>query len=339
MQSWDNLETNSFVSIVIPTWNSWKTLKHCLKALSSQTYPCSLFEVIVVNDGSADETGTSLGKLKFPFSLTYLWQKNKGRASARNLGVKYAKGEYILFLDADIIPTPTLIDQHISRYKSKRKIYVQGKVIPHPKASILGKYCTIQMNAGIKVHPLTWNLSIKKKDLYSVGLFNEKEFQEYGYEDFDLGIRLQKINVSLFYAKQATAYHHSTGDLQSFIWKSWELGKSFIKFIRLHPEVLNKTRERGYHQRYLQNLKDILHFHPAPLSQREKIVRTVKDLEGRKEPQSRKKLCDFYNLIMGHSFFEGAQTELNHFAQKKPIFAKRKPCPSKEAQLFQKEEK
>jgi glycosyltransferase involved in cell wall biosynthesis len=85
------------VSVVIPVYNAIDHIEECLASVINQRTPFSL-EVIVVDDGSTDGT---LEKLRSTSGLTCLAQSNRGPATARNSGIRHARGEYIAFLDAD----------------------------------------------------------------------------------------------------------------------------------------------------------------------------------------------------------------------------------------------
>ena len=88
------------VSVIVPVYNTQKYLDKCLKSLSKQTLKD--IEVIVVNDGSPDNSKKIISKYtnKYPNFKCYI-KENGGQASARNLGLKKAKGEYIGFVDSD----------------------------------------------------------------------------------------------------------------------------------------------------------------------------------------------------------------------------------------------
>ena len=100
---------NPRVSIVIPTY------QHCdfiLRTLSS-VFEQSLgdYEIIVVNDGSKDDTATVLAPLVDAGRITYIEQENRGQSHARNVGLSRARGEYIAFLDDDDIWPPEKLAQ------------------------------------------------------------------------------------------------------------------------------------------------------------------------------------------------------------------------------------
>lgn len=89
------------ISIIVPVYNSEKQLKKCLDSLMYQTL--SELEVIIVNDGSTDKSIKIINEYhkKFNSKIKVLSQPNKGQASARNLGIENASGEYIAFVDSD----------------------------------------------------------------------------------------------------------------------------------------------------------------------------------------------------------------------------------------------
>ena len=85
------------VSVVVPCFNQGRYLADCISSILNQTY--QVIEIIVINDGSTDET-KQVADL-FKDQIRYFYQLNKGASAARNAGIRYAKGKYIQFLDAD----------------------------------------------------------------------------------------------------------------------------------------------------------------------------------------------------------------------------------------------
>ena len=88
------------LSIIVPIYNVELYLLDCLKSLESQTV--QEFEIIMINDGSTDGSGDiARNYMKNHKNVRYIEQENRGLSEARNEGLKYARGEYILFLDSD----------------------------------------------------------------------------------------------------------------------------------------------------------------------------------------------------------------------------------------------
>jgi len=92
---------NPKVSIIIPVYNAEKTLSYCLNSILEQTY--KNFEIILINDGSVDKSLKIISeyKSKHPEVIRTFSQRNLGVATARNNGIKYAKGKYLFFIDND----------------------------------------------------------------------------------------------------------------------------------------------------------------------------------------------------------------------------------------------
>ncbi len=88
------------VSVVIPVYNSEKYVEKCIQSVMAQTLPD--LEIIIINDGSTDESGRILRELTQKDSrIVLLEQANQGVAAARNQGVEKATGKYITFVDGD----------------------------------------------------------------------------------------------------------------------------------------------------------------------------------------------------------------------------------------------
>ena len=88
------------ISVIVPVYNAEKHLKDCIDCLLSQDFD-QKFEILVIDDASTDKSQKIIKEYKSPLIKLVSLKKNKGPASARNEGIKIAKGEYIYFLDAD----------------------------------------------------------------------------------------------------------------------------------------------------------------------------------------------------------------------------------------------
>lgn len=99
------------ISIIIPIYNVEKYLKKCLDSVINQTFQDT--EIILVNDGSPDNSQIIVNeyKKKYPKKIKFYIKENGGLSSARNYGLKYAKGEYILFIDSDDYIDCTMVEK------------------------------------------------------------------------------------------------------------------------------------------------------------------------------------------------------------------------------------
>ena len=91
---------NLKVSVIIPAYNAENDIEHCIESIISQTYKNT--EIIIVNDGSKDNTKKILEKLNNKYeNIIIINQKNNGVSASRNAGINMASGDYLMFVDSD----------------------------------------------------------------------------------------------------------------------------------------------------------------------------------------------------------------------------------------------
>lgn len=120
--------TDPLVSVIIPCYNQGQFLAEAIDSVLAQTYPH--VEIIVVNDGSTDNTvdvAASYGD-----KIKYIWQENSGVSVARNRGILESRGDYLQFLDADDLITPLKLSQQLEAffmYPEVGVVYSEGRYI------------------------------------------------------------------------------------------------------------------------------------------------------------------------------------------------------------------
>jgi glycosyltransferase involved in cell wall biosynthesis len=107
------------VSVVIPAYNHARYVGEAIRSVLAQTFQD--FEVIVVDDGSTDETGEVVAALKEP-RITYVRQSNRGQAAARNTGIRASSGEYVAFLDDDDLWLPDKLETQVGVLDSRAEV-------------------------------------------------------------------------------------------------------------------------------------------------------------------------------------------------------------------------
>ncbi|MDJ0631608.1 MAG: glycosyltransferase family 2 protein [Xenococcaceae cyanobacterium MO_188.B29] len=235
-----------FFSVVIPTYNRKPILIKCLQALENQQSDKLIkgYEVIVVDDGSTDRTLEWLAEnaTQFPHLITFS-QVHQGPAAARNLGVQQAKGDTIIFIDSDLVVTEKFLQAHANTLaKGVEKIgsdrlFTYGWVIntanfDNPTAE---PYKITDFSAA---YFATGNVAISRQWLEEAGLF-DTQFQLYGWEDLELGVRLKKLGLKLIKCPEAVGYHwHPPFNLEQIpkmIDQEIERGKMGVVFYQKHP--------------------------------------------------------------------------------------------------------
>lgn len=133
------MNKDPLISVIVPAYNSSKYVKKCIQSVLNQDY--NNFELIVVNDGSTDNTLEILNTLsKKDNRIKVLNQKNSGVSSARNLGLSNSSGEYITFLDSDDTLTKTALSDFLSEINenvdlvicSSREVRLKGMDVLYP---------------------------------------------------------------------------------------------------------------------------------------------------------------------------------------------------------------
>ncbi|MFH1641814.1 MAG: glycosyltransferase [Nanoarchaeota archaeon] len=117
-----NIKKTPYVSILVPSYNEGKTIVHVLKSIINLDYPKDKFEIIVINDGSVDNTVEAVSdfiKNNNSFNIKLLSQKNQGKASSLNNALKIAKGKYFACLDADSFVDPKTLKKMLKIYEEE----------------------------------------------------------------------------------------------------------------------------------------------------------------------------------------------------------------------------
>ena len=186
------VEEPYFVSVIIPVYNSEKSIICCLTSVVCQTY--KNFEIIIVDDGSEDSSSAIVNefiKKENDINIILVKQKNSGPSVARNNGIKKAKGKYIAFLDSDDEWYPEKLDRIIAEFKKNDDLYILSslysignRLIKNNTTESLKYISTI--NLLLKNSLLTSGV-VCKKELFEKFQFNEK--QKYS-EDYRLWLEI-----------------------------------------------------------------------------------------------------------------------------------------------------
>lgn len=242
-------------SVVIPTHNRAYILKYSLKNILNQT--ADNYEVIVVDDASEDNTQELVSSLKDSTSriLKYIrLETHSGPYRARNIGIRQAIGEIIIFIDSDVIVYPKFVQDHIELHKHKSNLIVQGMVHHITFKSNLEtkklKHRYLLPNAIFWRLLVSQNTSVRKEWLMKTGLFDESLGPLIGFKDIELGIRLQELGLKFVHAfRSCKAYHtdlpYGKMRLQEYIKKHESRGASAYFFVKKHGRKAERIAHIG----------------------------------------------------------------------------------------------
>jgi glycosyltransferase involved in cell wall biosynthesis len=236
------------ISIVMPTFNRRDRLARVLRALEGQTYPVDKFEVVVVSDGSTDGTSAFMATLTSPLRITFVEQPNQGPAVARNTGVSHASGELIIFIDDDVVPSPTLVEAHVKRHVAG-DIVVIGPMMTPPdfdmqpwvrwEQALLEK-AYVEMAAermpATTRYFYTGNASLARHWILEAGGF-DSHFRR--AEDVELAYRLKgRFGLRFVFAADAVGWHYAERSFKSWLETPYLYGRNDV--------VIAREREQGW---------------------------------------------------------------------------------------------
>ena len=250
------------VSIIVPALNAEDTIDDCITSLIGQDFHKDKYEIIIIDNGSTDNTLKLLRKYKGKIKL--LCEPNIGSYYARNRGIRKASGEIILFTDSDCIAKKDWINQIIKNFNGKKIIVVSGAIKAAKKNTLLREYCDLFCHTQKEYHKImkaaTSNMAVRKKSIVEIGLFNDK-IKSGG--DFELCGRMIKKPEQIYFEKNAIIYHQYPKSILKFIKKSFYYGKwkriikknqGFKSSKISYLEMLRKNKFRYIIFRFLQDV-------------------------------------------------------------------------------------
>ncbi len=260
------------LSVIICTYNRASLLKLVLESLTNQTLSRDRYEIIIINDGSADNTGEIVKTYQKTLPLKYFYQKNAGLASAKNHGLYAAQGKALLFLDDDDIATPTLLEEHFRTHLEYPEDYysVLNYTTLAPTLSVtplmhfvtevaffLFSYPNIK-HGDILDYTYFWGgrSSCKRSFLIEHGVFNP--VFRFGCEDIELGYRLSHHGLKVVYNSKAVSMMTRLVAFDDFCQRLIKQGRSQYIFSTLHnnPDVQKYTEVIGAEENW-DNIKPV----------------------------------------------------------------------------------
>ena len=176
-------------SVIIPTYNRKESLKRCLASIAAQTIDPSLFEVVVIDDGSDDGTAGDLKEMSYPFALLQVSAGHGGPSRARNAGAERARGSILAFTEDDIVARPDWLANASAFISRLHPAVLEGRTVWQGTGTSVRRF--------EKEHRLSFipcNLFVDRSVFNAVGGYDPAFFDPksalYFREDADFGFRL-----------------------------------------------------------------------------------------------------------------------------------------------------
>jgi glycosyltransferase involved in cell wall biosynthesis len=216
------------VSVIVPTYNGAHKISGVINALRGQDFKA--FELIIVIDGSTDDTEEVLGRMDLSFAPTrIIKQENSGRAAVRNRGAGEASGELLIFFDDDMLPLANCIEGHVHHHIQNPDSILTGGLREPVNASSpdimkYRAYLSNKWNTEIRsidgklgadqIFITAANFSIRKHDFQALQGFDERLNDA---EDFDFAVRAYKAAIPLYFKEEVFAWHHDQLTCVSYV--------------------------------------------------------------------------------------------------------------------------
>ncbi len=232
------------ISVIVPAYNTEKTIQKTLVALNNQNYLKNNFEIVCVDDGSTDGTKEIIKRFK---RVKLIVAEHKGPAAARNLGVKHAKGEILLFTDADCVPSKNWIRNMAEPFRDKEIEGVSGTYKTLNKNSLTARFAGYEINERHKKLRKekytdfigTYSAGYRRKTFLEFGGF-DTTFSTASGEDPELSFKMSMKKLKMIFQPKAFVYHKHPDSLWKYLKQKFWRGYWRIFLYRKHPHKMLK---------------------------------------------------------------------------------------------------
>jgi glycosyltransferase involved in cell wall biosynthesis len=235
-----------YFSIIIPSYNRAHIIERAIQGVLDQTFKD--FEIVIVDDGSTDNTKEILQAFTSDNRIKSIYQTNAGVCSARNTGAKQAEGEFLIFLDSDdTVEKSWLEDFYDLAIQNKEWLFCSMKIIKLDSSECLVSALDPFNNGKAKGNIIPGSWAIKRDVFFKVGMFDENI--KFG-ENVELRFRLhqEKLNFGVSDNYNFTYFESLNGgsrNLKNKIDSNLYIIKKHPIYFKLNPGVLRF---------YLQNI-------------------------------------------------------------------------------------
>lgn len=271
--------SSGLLSVLMPTKNRVEVLERTLRAFSRQTLSRAAYELVIVNDGGAYDSLQALCSAFADLPIRLLNNDGlPGRSPARNLAVRQARGEVVLFIGDDIVPCDHFLETHQAAHRQapEKTAAFLGYTDWHSDLSVSAfermlsgpgghqfDYSRCTDGSLLTYHQFyTCNISLKRSFLTEQELLFDPVFP-YGFEDIELAYRLHLQGLTLRFLERARGYHYHPTSPEAYLRRQYHIGEDLLLWIlkqpstdtgrTLMPMLLSLERQRLAQWRGLEN--------------------------------------------------------------------------------------
>lgn len=241
------LEDKPLISILVPCFNEEKVIRASIESLIEQNYP--KFEIIVIDDGSSDDTFLMAKSMEFNHGDTRLkvyTKENGGKANALNFGIARARGEFFLAVDADSKLSPDSIDLMVEYFDDEEIAAVAGSVYVTNTDNIWTRLQALEYIQGLNlvrngqayfklVNIIPGPIGMfRKATVEKIGLYKDDTFAE----DCDLTLRLIEAGYKIDYEIDAISYTEAPEGLLDLLKQRYRWTRGILQAILKHKRKL-----------------------------------------------------------------------------------------------------
>ncbi len=232
-------------SLIVPVFNRPDEIRELLESLTKQTF--TDFEIIIVEDGSQIDCKSVVNEYTTQLDIKYFYKKNERPAIARNYGVERAQGQYVIFVDSDVIVPDRYLEIVDSELSKDPVDAYGGPDAAAPDFNNLQKAISYSMTAfltsgkirsGQKIdryYPRSFNMGVKRQVFNEVGGFPVTKM--WPGEDMVFAIEIIRRGYRTKLIPQAYVYHKRRNTIKSFFRQVLHFGKTRYIISRVYPET------------------------------------------------------------------------------------------------------
>lgn len=233
-----NSDETPLVSVVVPVLNGAATIGDCVRSILATEYPAERREVVVVDNGSSDETAAIVRR----FPVRCVTEVPRGHSRARNAGIRATHGEIVAFTDADCVVSTGWLRELVASFANGAAA-VGGEIVAWPPVTAAERYVAMRRASYLdwSTHqPRPWspamNLAVRRETLTRVGLFDPRFGG--GCEDIELAWRIADAGLELCFNRRALVFHRHRTSAGKLFRQQRGYGRGQASLAQLYPDVL-----------------------------------------------------------------------------------------------------